>query len=116
MLRKLIKQEDGNIESSLVLIPLILLFLCGAQLVTTIFQRNTSFIDVQNQASTRAISGRFLDGDRTIDVISPNRLDQLKLLVINPRQAIPVLIPGLSLLLGKRLESNLNGVAVIEPR
>jgi len=114
MFRKLLREERGNVESALVLIPLVLLFLCAAQLVTAILYRNASLIDLQNQASKRAISAEFIEGDRTLVVASPDQFNDLDLIVVNQRRSIPMLVPGLQLLLGKRFEIDLKGVAVME--
>jgi len=114
MLRKFIKDESGSAESAMVLIPVIFLFLCSMQLVTTIFYRNVDLRDVQSQASTRAISGEIANGDTFISIPSPDRFQDLKLLIISRRREIPTLVPGLERLLSHALESDVTGIAVVE--
>lgn len=114
MFRKLLRDESGNIESAMVLIPLIFLFLCSIQLVSAVFIRNSAQSDVQSQASTRAISGAFLESDVVIDISSSNRFESQKMLVVSKSRDIPHLVPGLRQVLGRALQSQVTGVAVIE--
>jgi hypothetical protein len=114
MLRKFVKDERGNAESAMVLLPVIFLFLCSMQLITAIFYRNVELRDVQSQASTRAISGEIATGDAFISIPSPDRFQDLKLLIISKRREIPTLVPGLGKLLGHALESDVTGIAVVE--
>ncbi len=53
----LIKSERGNVESFLVMIPLIILFLIVFQLVVALYQRNIATYEVQNIANRIAING-----------------------------------------------------------
>ena len=114
MLRKFVKDERGNAESAMVLLPVIFLFLCSMQLITAIFYRNVELRDVQSQASTRAISGEIATGDAFISIPSPDRFQDLKLLIISKRREIPTLVPGLGKLLGHALDSDVTGIAVVE--
>ncbi len=114
MLRKFIKDENGSAESAMVLIPVIFLFLCSMQLVTAVFYRNLELRDVQSQASTRAISGEVANGDASISIPSPDRFQDLKLLIVSKRREIPILVPGLGNLLAHGLESDVTGIAVVE--
>jgi hypothetical protein len=114
MIRKFIKDESGSAESAMVLIPVIFLFLCSMQLVTAVFYRNLELRDVQSQASTRAISGEVANGDRFISIPSPDRFQDLKLLIVSKRREIPILVPGFGDLLGHGLESDVTGIAVVE--
>ena len=114
MLRKFIKDESGSAESAMVLIPVIFLFLYSMQLVTAVFYRNLELRDVQSQASTRAISGEVANGDAFISIPSPDRFQDLKLLIVSKRREIPILVPGLGKLLGHGLESDVTGIAVVE--
>ena len=116
MLHKFIKDESGSAESAMVLIPLVFLFLCSMQLITAIFYRDVELRDVQSQASTRAISGEATNGDAFVSIPSPDRFQDLKLLIVSKRREIPTLIPGLGMLLGRALESDVTGIAVVEQR
>ena len=114
MLKRLIRDESGNIESAMVLIPLLFLFLCSIQLVMAIQVRNFDQNEVQSQASTRAISGSFAEMDSILNISSDNSFEDQKMLIVSKRRDIPILIPGLSKILGGRLQSDVKGVAVIE--
>jgi hypothetical protein len=114
MLSKFIKDERGSAESAMVLIPVVFLFLCSMQLVTAVFYRNLELRDVQSQASTRAISGEVANGDAFISIPSPDRFQDLKLLIVSKRREIPILVPGLGNLFGHGLESDVTGIAVVE--
>jgi hypothetical protein len=98
---RIIKDERGNVESSLVLIPLIFLFLIGIQLILAIGMRDADSLTASDQASTRALE-------------SPDRFSNLSLLITTQSRKIPQLVPGLAALLGRDLETDGRGVAVIE--
>ena len=49
-----IKDERGSVESALVMIPLITLFLITLQLIVTVNFRNLDLTTVQNRASAQA--------------------------------------------------------------
>lgn len=63
-----LRQEDGNVESALVLIPMLILFLISAQLIVATNIRNTEMALAQGDASARAISHMFQPGDEVIEV------------------------------------------------
>ena len=111
---RIIKDERGNVESSLVLIPLIFLFLIGIQLILAIGMRDANSLTASDQASTRAISGNFSQSDREEKLESPDRFSNLSLLITTQSRKIPQLVPGLAALLGRDLETDGRGVAVIE--
>jgi hypothetical protein len=110
------RDERGNTESALVLIPLVFLFLCAMQLILVIFLRNESSVSTQSQASIRAISGELSPTDTIITLNSPNNFEKPRLLVSKEDKRIPLLIPGLSTILGNVIESRQSGIAVIEDR
>ncbi len=116
MFREFIKDESGNIESALVLIPLLFLFLCSIQLLTAIQVRNFDQSQVQSEASSRAISGIFTEMDSIVNVSTSNSFEDQQILIVSKRRDIPILIPGLRSVLGGKLQSDVTGVAVIESR
>ena len=109
-----IKDDRGNVESSLVLIPLLFLFLIGIQLILAIGMRDADSLIASDQASTRAISGNFSQSDREEKLKSPDRFSNLTLLITVQSRKIPQLVPGLAALLGRDLETDGRGIAVIE--
>lgn len=108
------REERGNVESSLVLIPLLFLFLISAQLILAIGMRDADSLSAANDASTRAISGKFLQSDEEASLESSDRFSNISLLIARRTRQIPEIIPGLSQLLGKRLETDAKGIAIIE--
>jgi hypothetical protein len=111
---RLIKDERGNVESSLVLIPLLFLFLLGIQLILAIGMRDADSLAASDQASTSAISGNFSQSDREQKLESPDRFSNLSILITMHSRKIPQLLPGLASLLGRELETDAKGIAVIE--
>ncbi len=110
----LIKDERGNVESSLVMIPLVFLFLIGIQLVLAIGMRDADSLTASDEASTRAISGNFSQFDREQKLQSPDRFSNLSILITMHSRKIPELVPGLTVLLGREPETDARGIAIIE--
>lgn len=113
-IREEIADERGNVESSLTLIPLIFLFLLAMQLILAINMRDADSLAASDQASVRAISGSFAASDREIILDSPDRFSNISLLISTQTRKIPHLLPGLTQLLGRELQTDGKGVAIIE--
>ena len=63
-----LQKENGNVESALVLIPMLILFLIGVQLIVATNIRNTEMALAQGEASSRAISHQYQLGDEVLEV------------------------------------------------
>lgn len=113
LLRKA-RQESGNVESSLVLIPLVFLFLISVELIVATNLRNSDFAMAQSDASSRAISGVVTSSDRVIELSSPDSFTHMKLLITRRKHSFPQLVPGLVALLGGNAVVEVNGAAVME--
>ena len=100
----------------MVLIPLLFLFLCGAQLTSAVFIRNLEIGKVQSEASIRAISHELEPSDSVITVETGYRFDSPQLLIVKKKREIPIIVPGLARMLGGDLFSSVTGVAVMESR
>jgi hypothetical protein len=109
-----VRQENGNVESSLVLIPLLILFLIAVELIVATNLRNSDFALAQSDASTRAISGIVTSSDETIELSSPDSFTHMKLLITRRKHSLPQLVPGLVALLGGHAVVEVNGAAVME--
>ncbi len=109
-----LRQERGNVESSLVLIPLIFLFLIAVELIVATNLRNSDFSLAQSDASSRAISGVLSSTDQVIDLNSPDSFTHMKLLITHRKRSLPQLVPGLVALLGGNAVVDVNGAAVME--
>ena len=113
-LRRFIASERGSAESAMVLIPLLFLFLCGAQLTSTVFIRNFELAKVKSEASTRAISNQLQSSDSIIEVDTPDRFQKLRLLVVKKQRNLPIIVPGLATFFGGSLKSEVTGISVME--
>ena len=112
-LLKYIHSEAGNIESALVMIPLLSLFLVTLQLIATVNYRNVDMTATQNQASTQAIWQEINPDDQEINLASGSPFEKLRLLIVKTEREIPQIFPGVSALIGgKKIRTT--GTAVIE--
>ena len=110
---KYLKSENGNIESSLVIVPLIALFLATLQLIATVNFRNVDMTATQNRASKQAVWQEIKPTDQEIKLDSGSSFEKLRLLVVKTERNIPQIFPGIaSLMGGKRIRTS--GTAVIE--
>jgi len=107
----LISSERGDVESSLVLIPLIFLFLAIFQIIIAINFKSIDHALVQSEATSQAITGEV---DESARIHRIDLYNDIRLVVIERVRKIPALVPGLQEILGRELESRRNGVAVIE--
>ena len=108
-----IKDESGSVESALVMIPLIILFLITLQLIVTVNFRNVDQVMIQNQARVQATRQQIFNEDRLLNLKSYDIFDQLRLLIVSKRHEVPQIFPWVSKLLGGK-QLNLSGVAVFE--
>lgn len=108
------QKEDGNVESALVMIPMLILFLIGVQLLVSINIRNTHMALAQGDASARAISHQYELGDQILEV--GGGIEKIQILITHRIQRLPQLVPGLFSLMGGNPVSEVIGIAVIEPR
>lgn len=108
-----LKKEDGNVESALVLIPMLILFLIGMQLIVATNIRNVEMALAQGDASARAISHQFQLSDEVLEV--GGRIEKIQVLITHRTHLLPQIVPGLVALMGGNPVSDVVGIAVIEP-
>ena len=108
-----LQKEDGNVESALVLIPMLILFLVGVQLIVATNIRNTEMALAQGEASARAISHQHQLGDEVVEV--GGRIQKIQVLITHRTHILPQIVPGLVALMGGNPVSDVVGIAVIEP-
>lgn len=113
--KALLRLEDGNVESSLVLIPLLILFLICMELVVATNLRNGDFAIAQGDASRRAISGEIYSTDEVIELNSPDPFADIRVLISHRRTGLPQLVPGLIALMGGAPTTDVKGAAIMEP-
>jgi hypothetical protein len=107
------RKEDGNVESALVLIPMLILFLIGVQIIVATNIRNTEMALAQGDASARAISHQYQSGDQVVEVGGGIR--KIQLLITHRTRTLPQMVPGLVALMGGQPVSDVLGIAVVEP-
>lgn len=104
-------------ESSLVMIPLVALFLITVELIVAVNSRNLDQTYAQSAASSEAISQILSDSDEIISFSSPHSYDDLRLVVTRRTKLLPRLIAGMPFLGGTRdVFTDVKGVAVMEHR
>jgi len=108
-----LKRDDGNVESALVLIPMLILFLVGMQLIVATNIRNIEMALAQGDASARAISHQYQLGDEVLEV--GGRIEKIQVLITHRTHLLPQIVPGLVALIGGNPVSDVVGIAVIEP-
>lgn len=111
---KALDKDDGNVESAMVLIPLLILFLIGIEIIAATNLRNGDAALAQGEASRRAISGEIYSSDEIIELNSPDRFSHIKLLITHRHTTLPQLVPGLVALLGGASSTDVKGVAIME--
>jgi hypothetical protein len=93
---KKLRSERGSVESALVVIPLMTLFLISFQLVLSISSRNIEASYAQSAATHNSITGRFDQGDVIIDLNSPDAFNKLRAVVTTHNRALQFnLVPHL---------------------
>jgi hypothetical protein len=110
---KLVAKENGNVESALVLIPMLVLFLIGVQIIVATNIRNADLALAQGDAAARAISHQYQSGDELLEV--GGRIEKIQLLVTHRSHTLPQLVPGLVELIGAAPATDVVGIAVVEP-
>ena len=110
-----LRLENGNVESSLVLIPLLILFLICMELIIATNLRNGDFAIAQGDASRRAISGEIYPTDEVIELNSPDPFAHIRVLISHRRTGLPQLVPGLIALMGGAPTTDVKGAAIMEP-
>ena len=110
---KYLHSEDGNVESALVIVPLIVLFLATLQLIATVNLRNVEMTSTQNRASSQAIWQEINQNDQAIKLDSGSPFEKLRLLIVKSEREIPRIFPGISSLFGGK-KIQVAGTAVIE--
>lgn len=106
-------KEDGNVESALVLIPMLILFLIGVQVIVATNIRNADLALAQGAAASRAISHSYSSNDQIVEI--GGRIEKIQVLVTHRSHTLPQLVPGLVELMGGRPVTDVVGIAVIEP-
>jgi hypothetical protein len=111
---QILRDERGNVESSLVLIPLLTLFLVTSQIAIAIHARDMQAIAAQDGASVAGISGNFSPDDTYIHIDSPDPHQNLDLVVRHKKSVLPRIVPGFIEILHREPVTDVSGLAVVE--
>lgn len=109
-----VQDESGSVESALVLIPLLILFLVTMQLGVAVNFRNIDRTFAQSEASERAISGQFIATDRVMEVNPFGTFNTLGILITKKVSSIPILIPFIGSFINRGHRTEVTGIAVLE--
>jgi len=112
-MRAHLEREDGNVEGALVLIPLLILFLIGAQIISATNLRNADLAMAQGEAANRAISQQFHADDEVMEI--GGGIEKVRVLITHRSHSVLQLVPGLIELFGGIPKTNVVGISVIEP-
>jgi hypothetical protein len=108
-----LSREDGNVESALVLIPMLFLFLIGAQLIAATDLRNADLAMAQGDAARRAISQEFHADDQVVEI--GGGIEKIRVLITHRSNSVLQLVPGLIEIFGGNPKTQVVGISVIEP-
>ena len=111
-MRAHLEREDGNVESTLVLIPLLILFLIGAQTISATNLRNADLAMAQGEAANRAISQQFHADDEVMEI--GGGIEKVHVLITHRSHSVLQLVPGLIELFGGIPKTHVVGISVIE--
>ena len=112
-LRAYFVREDGNVESALVLIPMLFLFLIGAQVISATNLRNADLAMSQGEAANRAISQQFHADDEVVEI--GGGIEKIRVLITHRSHTVLQLVPGLIEVFGGSPKTQVVGISVIEP-
>jgi hypothetical protein len=111
--RAYLAREDGNVESALVLIPMLFLFLIGAQVISATNLRNADLAMAQGEAAARAISREFHADDEIVEI--GGGVEKIRVLITHRSHTVLQLVPGLIEIFGGAPKTQVVGISVIEP-
>lgn len=109
------RDQKGVVESTLVMIPLVALFLITLELIVAVNYRNIDSSFAQSDASTRAIAKSPDVGDEVVTLFPRNEGNSLRLLVVRRHRTLPAFLSRLAMISGiQRHSTDAVGVAVVE--
>ncbi len=113
--KRLERDERGVVESSLVMIPLVLLFLVTMELIVVVNFRNIDASFAQNDASTHAITGSFNSHDEVVTLAIRNSSKRLHMVISHRSRPLFGFVSHLSSLSNTgHFSTDAVGIAVVE--
>ena len=114
-LKKLLHNQDGVVESTLVIIQLMVVFLIAVELIVAVNYRNLDLSSAQSAATMGAITSVVSPGDEVVALTSDSSLEDLRILITHRTRLLPNLLPRLSFLGSSTPGSTeVTGIAVME--
>ncbi len=109
------RDQKGVVESTLVMIPLVALFLITLELIAAVNYRNIDSSLAQSDASTRAITTSPEATDEVVTFSPGNTGETLRLVVVRRHRSLPTFLSYLPMISGiRRHSTEVVGVAVVE--
>lgn len=109
------RDDRGVVESTLVIIPLMVLFLITASLILAVNYRNLDLSYAQSEATTGAITGEVLASDEVASFSSWFSVGKLQVLITHRRRLLPSILPTMPFLAHEKARmTDVVGVAVME--
>ncbi len=109
------RDQKGVVESTLVMIPLVALFLITLELIIAVNYRNIDLSFAQSDASTRAIAKSPAAGDEVVTFSPKNGGSTFRVVVVRRHRTLPTFVSRLPMISGiQRHSTEAVGVAVVE--
>jgi hypothetical protein len=109
------REESGVVESALVIIPLLVLFLISIQLIIAVNMRNIDLAEAQGRATSVAIGTEQGDADQIVSFFTTGSRGDLRMVVSHQGRRIPDLFSGLISFMHLSIRSTeVSGIAVME--
>lgn len=87
--KSLVQDERGVVESALVMIPLVLLFLITLELIAAVNFRNIDASFAQSDASINAITGSLNPSDEVVTLATRNSGKALRIVIARRSRSLP---------------------------
>jgi len=109
------RDQSGVVESGLVLVPLLVLFLISIELIISINMRNVDLAFAQGRAASIAIGAEQGVGAGFTSFPFSHSEEGLRIVVTHQSRGIPNLLAGLASFIGlQNKKTEVTGVAVME--
>lgn len=113
--KRLHRDQSGVVESGLVIIPLIILFLVSMQLIIALNMRNIDMAFTQSRATSIAIGEPPRGNDDVVEFPSGYSRRGITFVVSHMSRQIPNLLIGLMTFIGEPIHrTRVSGIAVME--
>lgn len=113
--KRIVRDQKGAVESTLVIIPLLALFLITMELIVAVNYRNLDAAFAQSDASMRAITHAISAQDEVVQLTHRGASNDLRLLITHQSRILPRFMSRFPMISGDReYSTEVVGVAVME--